>query len=199
VSKHWKPAGKATALGGSRIRRDPARPSRIRRDPIRLEKKVEAYSEEREIAVGVIGILLMAAVLVVVIVGIAVATIFTVDPAAVNADPKPFGQCYNSDGSNCVLSGDTIFVDHERVLIPGIEAPEINGARCQQEKDRGIAAAVGLSDLLQSGNVTVSPLFRDEYGRAVRKVAVKGQDVSEWMINHSLVRSYTGEKQKWCS
>jgi hypothetical protein len=76
VSKHWNPGVKATALGGSRIRREPARPSRIRREPIRLEKKEPVYSEEREIAVGVIGIMLMAAALAVVIVGISIFTIF---------------------------------------------------------------------------------------------------------------------------
>lgn len=199
MSKHWNPAEKKVALGGSRIRRDPARPSRIRREPVQLEKKVEARSEEQEMWLGVVGILVMAALLVAVIVGISITMIFKSDPATDSADSVQFGQCYNSDGANCVLTGDTIYADHAKVEIAGIEAPAINGALCGQEKDRGIAAAVALSDLLQSGNVTISPTFRDEYGRTVRRVAVKGQDVSQWMINHSFVRGFTGEKQKWCS
>ena len=199
VSKHWNPGGKATALGGSRIRREPARPSRIRREPIRLEKKEPVYSEEREIAVGVIGIVLMAAALAVVILGISIFTIVKSDPMAAAADAVKFGQCYNSDGSNCVLTGDTIYVDHQRVQIAGIEAPGINAAACRKERDRGIDAAVGLSGLLQSGEVTVNPIFRDEYGRAVSKVQVNGRDVADYMTSHSFVRAYTGEKQKWCS
>ena len=199
MSKHWNPGADVPALGRSRIRREPARPSRIRREPIRLEKKEATYSEEREIAVGVIGIALFAVALVVVIVGISIFTIFKSDPAAEAADAVQFGQCYNSDGRDCVLTGDTIYVDHQRVQIAGIEAPGIVGAGCSQEKDRGIAAAVGLSGLLQSGEVTVSPTFLDEYGRAVSKVQVKGQDVAEKMLNYSFVRRYTGEKQKWCN
>ena len=62
MSKHWKPAKKAVELG------PPVRPSRIRRDPVRLEKKVEAISEEREIAGGVVGVLAVAAALAALIV-----------------------------------------------------------------------------------------------------------------------------------
>ena len=198
MSKHWNPGGKATALGGSRIRREPARPSRIRREPIRLEKKEPVYSEEREIAIGVIGIVLMAAALAVVIVGISIFTIFKADPVADAADAVKFGQCYNSDGRDCVLTGDTIYVDHQRVQIAGIEAPQISAAACRREKERGISAAVALSGLLQSGEVTVSPTFLDEYGRAVSAVRVKGQDIGQKMVDYSLVRRFTGEKQQWC-
>ena len=187
--KHWKPGKKTVELQPA------ARPSRIRREPVRLEKKIEERSREREIAGGIFGVLLIATVIVVLTVGIAVATIFK-GPAA--PEPAPFGQCYNSDGRNCVIDGDTIFVEWQKVELADIEAPEIDGAQCAQEKDRGIAAAVGLSNLLGSGNVTVSPLFRDDYGRAVRRIAVNGQDVAQYLINHSLVRRYTGERQKWC-
>jgi len=193
VSKHWKPGKKTVEL-------EPvARPSRIRRDPVRLEKKVEQRSREQEIWLGVAGILFMATLLMVTIIGISITLVFKSDPAADAAQSVQFGQCYNSDGRNCVVDGDTLYVDHAKVLIAGIEAPEINGARCAQEKDRGIAAAVALSDLLQSGSVTVSPTFRDEYGRAVSKVTVKGRDVADYMISHSFVRAYAGEKQKWCN
>jgi len=193
VSKHWKPGKKTVELEQA------ARPSRIRRDPVRQEKKVEQQSREQEMWLGVAGILFMATLLVATIIGISTTMVFKNDPAADAADSVQFGQCYNSDGRNCVLDGDTIYVDRAKVLIAGIEAPDINGARCDQEKSRGIAAAVALSDLLQSGNVTVSPAFRDEYGRTVSKVAVKGQDVADYLISHSFVRAFTGEKQKWCS
>ena len=187
MSKHWNPPRQTIAV----------KPSRIRREPIRVEQKPRVvYSDEREIAVGVVGILLFAVALVVVIVGISIFTIFKPDPAAQAAK---FGQCYNSDGQNCVIDGDTLYVGGSRVEVAGIEAPQINGARCPEERDRGIAAAVALSDLLAGGNVTVSPPFRDEYGRTVRSVAVKGRDVGQKMIGQSLVRPYTGEPQKWCS
>ena len=189
---HWKPVKKTVEL------KPAVRPSRIRRDPVPLERKVEQRSREQEMWLGVAGILFMAVLLVAAIVGIAIATIFAHDPGAEAANAKQFGQCYNSDGENCVVSGDTIYADRARTQIAGIAAPDIDGARCAQEKDRGIAAAIGLSGLLQSGNVTVGPSFRDDYGRTVSSVQVKGQDVTEYLIDHGLVRAYTGEKQDWC-
>lgn len=193
MSKHWNPGKKTVEL-------EPvARPSRIRRDPVRIEKKVEQRSREEEMWLGVAGILFMATLLVTTIIGISITMVFKSDPAADAAASVQFGQCYNSDGQNCVVDGNTIYVDHARVTIAGIEAPEINGARCQKERDRGIAAAVALSGLLQSGNVTVSPTFRDEYGRAVSKVGVNGRDVADYLNSHNLVRAYTGERQDWCS
>ena len=192
MSKHWKPAKKAVELG------PPVRPSRIRRDPVRLEKKVEAISEEREIAGGVVGVLAVAAALAVLIVGISIATFSRTDPAAA-AQAARFGQCYNAPGPNCVLDGDTLYLGAEKVEIAGIEAPAIQGASCGQERDRGIEAAVRLENLLNSGRVSISPAFHDEYGRAVRRLQVKGEDVAGKMIDAGLARRYTGEKQDWCS
>jgi micrococcal nuclease len=192
MSKHWKPGKKTVEL------RPVARPSRIRRDPVRIEeKKVQKRSEEREIWGGVAGVLLMAAAVTAVIVGISIATFSRYDPAA-EARTQRFAQCYDADGPNCVLDGDTIYVGGGKVQIAGIAAPQIQGAQCDAERSRGIDSAVRLADLLNSGKVTVSPAFRDEYGRGVRSVQVKGRDVAERMINIGLARRYFGERPNWC-
>jgi endonuclease YncB( thermonuclease family) len=196
MSKPWNPGRKAVELRSSRIRREPVRPSRIRRDPVRHEKKVQAASEEREIWYGVAGVLLIAVALAVAIVGISVATIF--NGASSSAKTVRFGQCLTAYGPDCVVDGEIIHVAGEEVQIAGIDAPEIQGAHCAQERDRGIDAAVQLADLLNSGEVTVSDPFRDDYGRIVRKVQVKGEDVAENLIGADAVRRYDGTKQDWC-
>jgi endonuclease YncB( thermonuclease family) len=180
----------------------PARPSRIRRDPIRLsssapaERKAAPRTEEQEMWLGVAGIIFVATALVVAILGISIATIFHDDPAAA-ARAQQFGQCYNG-GTNCVVDGDTIQVGGVKVQIAGIEAPHIDDARCEAERDHGIDTAVRLAEILNGGNVTVSPAFRDSYGREVRKVEVKGQDVGYRMIGAGLAREYLGDRGSWC-
>lgn len=197
MSKHWKPGRQTVAQRPSKIRREPVRPSRIRRDPVRQEKEVQARSEEREIWLGVAGVLLIAASIAVATVGISAATIFH---RAANTRPAGhFGQCYNEDGPNCVLDGDTIYVGGEKVQVAGIEVPAIQDARCDTERSRGIQAAVKMADLLSSGAVTVSPSFRDEYGRDVRTVQVKGEDVAGKMIAGDAARRYDGLNQSWCA
>ena len=76
MSKQWKPGKKTVALEAA------VRPSRIRRDPVPAQKKVEPVSREREILGGVAGVLLFAAAICAVIIGIA-ATVYirAEDPA----------------------------------------------------------------------------------------------------------------------
>jgi micrococcal nuclease len=193
VSKPWNPARNTVAV----------RPSRIRRQPVALSEspvesaKAQARSDEREIWGGVAGVLLMAAAVVVLTVGVSLATIFHDDPGAA-ARAARFEQCYNAEGRNCVLEGDTIYVGGEKVEIAGIAAPHIQGAQCEAERSRGIAAAVRLAELLNGGKVTVGRAFRDDYGRAVRKVQVDGEDVGETMISAGLARDYVGDSPEWC-
>ena len=192
MSMHWKPeVTKPVALGKSRIRRDPVPLA----SPVAL-RKVPPRSDTKETWFGVAGVLVIAATLVIATVGIAVATYSKFDPS-VAAEASRFGQCYNG-GPNCVLSGDTIYVGSARVEIAGMEAPGIQGARCEAERTRGIEAAVQLANLLNSGRVTVSGTFRDEFGRDVRKVQVKGVDVAGTLISAELAREYGSKTRPWC-
>ena len=182
MSKHWKPGKKTVEL-------NPApRPSRIRREPVQLNPNVPARPQrpinyrEIELYGGIAGILLFAALIAAMIIGLAIFTVFRDDPAA-DARALQFSQCYNAQGPNCVLDGDTIYVDNQRVEVAGIDAPSIADAKCDAEHDRGIAAATELAMILNSGPVTLGEPFRDSLtGRTVRKVEVKGRDVAPRMI-----------------
>jgi micrococcal nuclease len=181
VSKHWKPGKKTVEL-------DPApRPSRIRRDPVRVngivavKQRRPANTRERELFFGIVGILIFAAGIGAGIIALSIYTVFRDDPEA-DARAAQFSQCYNAQGPNCVVDGGTIYVAGERVQIAGIEAPGIGDAKCDGEHDRGIQAATLLAELLNSGPVTIGAPFRDQIGRTVRKVEVKGRDVALKMV-----------------
>ncbi len=187
----------------SKIRRKPVavRPSRIRREPVRklTEAELQAIADakrDRELWSGVAGVVLYGAIIAVLAIGIGVATLLYYSPAAAAKEGR-FRQCYNG-GINCVLDGDTIYFDRQKVEIAGIEAPLSRGAQCPFEKDRGIDAAVRLAALLNSGEVTVSKPFRDGYGRVVSTVMVNGKDAGSQMISAGLGRRYFGQKKDWC-
>jgi endonuclease YncB( thermonuclease family) len=180
VSKHWNPGKKTVEL-------NPApRPSRIRRDPVAINgptavKPRRAYSRERELFFGIVGILIFAALIGAGIIAFSIYTVFRDDPEA-DARATRFSQCYNAQGPNCVADGGAIYAAGERVQIAGIEAPRIGDAECPNEHDRGIEAASLLAEILNSGPVTIGPPFRDQIGRTVHKVEVKGRDVGLKMI-----------------
>jgi endonuclease YncB( thermonuclease family) len=192
MSKHWNPPSHSAKL----------KPSRIRRDPVRLTgavpaaPKKRAHSNEREMWFGMTGVVLFASAIAVVVVGISVATFTKDDPGAATRAGR-FGQCYDSDGPNCVLDGNTIYVKGARVEIAGIEAPRIQGSACADERTRGIDAAVRLADRLNSGQVTLGAPFRDPSGRAIRTVAVDGSDLGERMIAAGLAHR-AGDPRGWC-
>jgi endonuclease YncB( thermonuclease family) len=196
VSKHWKP-GKAT------VKLDTApRPSRIRREPVRLNANVVAKPQrplnyrELELYGGIAGILVFAALIAAMIIGLAVFTVFRGDPEA-DARAMRYSQCYNAQGPNCVLDGGTIYANGERVEIAGLDAPGIGDAKCDREHDRGVEAASELAELLNSGPVTIGKPFRDQNGRRVSKVEVKGRDVALKMIGDDVAHE-TNSGLAWC-
>lgn len=172
------------------------RPSRIRRQPVPVPKTPEPPSPEREVLGGIAGIALFALALAVLIVGVSIATIMHDDPAAAARAAK-FAQCYDAEGSNCVLDGDTIYVQGQKIEIAGVIAPKIQGAQCDEERSRGIDSAVRLADLLNSGKVSVGATVREPDGQLRTKVEVGGNDVATAMINAGMAREY-GNTNGWC-
>lgn len=190
----------------SKIRRKPiaVRPaSRIRREPVRMPtkaeiEKAEARNREREVWGGVAGVILFGAGIAALMVGVSAATLFRSDPEAA-AKAAQFEQCYNADGSNCVVDGDTIYVQDTKLAVAGMAVPRIDGAACDAERTQGIAAAVRLQELLNRGNVSVGRAFVDESGRTVRKVSVNGEDVAPMLIDGGAARPLDGDKPDWCA
>lgn len=197
MSRPWNPRKQTVTLDGAA-----PRVSRIRREPVRKLSEVdiakaEATKREREMLGGMTGVILFAAAIFIVVIGIAVATVFRDDPDA-EARARHFGQCYNAFGPNCVIDANTIRVQGETVRIAGAIAPQVQGARCDAERSRGIDAAVRLADLLNSGKVTLGPVSTDPQGREVRTVEVNGRDVGEAMVAKGMARRADNTGRGWC-
>ncbi len=127
-------------------------------------------------------------------------------PAALASAVTPtiaggFSACKWGGGTNCVVDGDTIYLNGEKIRIAGIDAPETHDYGCPTELDRGERAASRLKSLLNSGGpVTLTSIDRDEdaYGRKLRNVAVGGADVGDTLIGEGLARAYGGGRRSWC-
>ena len=195
MSMHWNP-GKTT------VNLQPAsaklRPS-IRRAPGPAAARPRVRrSDETETLLGIAGIGAIAAIMVAGI-GTAAWVTFAKDDPAAEAALARFTQCYAAQGPNCVVDGDTLRMSGETIQIAGLDAPRIEGSRCEAERTAGIAAAVGLAEQLNRGPVTLGDSFRDAGGRTVRKVLVKGQEIRDTMIEQGLGRRYNPESTKgWC-
>ena len=193
MSKHWNPKRRTVAL------KPAPRPSRIRRDPMLvkpIEKKVEPPSSEQEIWLGVIGVVLFALAITVATMGFSVITGNDQGAVAAPIQADKFGDC--TGGPNCVIDGETIRVGGDTVKIAGMRVPNIRGARCDAEEQRGVKAVETLTALLNSGKVTTGDDVREPDGQVRTAVEVNGQDVGAAMVDANLAREPGSVPPSWC-
>lgn len=121
----------------------------------------------------------------------------TVVTDSVRAD---FSMCHTGGGYNCVVDGDTIWLEGEKIRIADIDAPETHEPRCSAEKALGDRATIRLQQLLNSGTITLQSIDRDRdpYGRLLRVVIVDGESVGDTLVNEGLARWYEGGRRPWC-
>jgi endonuclease YncB( thermonuclease family) len=111
-----------------------------------------------------------------------------------------FGFCHTGGGYNCVVDGDTIWLQGQNIRIADIDAPETHESRCSSEKALGDRATKRLIQLVNSGPVTMSSIGRDHdvYGRKLRLLYVNGQGVGDTLVSEGLARYYENGKRPWC-
>lgn len=114
---------------------------------------------------------------------------------------RRFGLCHSGGGTNCVVDGDTFWMDGERVRIADIDAPETHPPRCPDEARLGDAATQRLQALLNQGSLTLEPADRDtdRYGRKLRIVTRGGVSLGDQLVAEGLARQWTGRRRPWCA
>jgi endonuclease YncB( thermonuclease family) len=111
-----------------------------------------------------------------------------------------FDMCKWGSGYNCVVDGDTIWIEGQNVRIADIDAPETHEPSCAEERALGDRAAARLRQLLNSGEVKLASIDRDMdvYGRKLRIVEVNGASVGGTLVDEGLARWYAGGRRPWC-
>jgi endonuclease YncB( thermonuclease family) len=100
-----------------------------------------------------------------------------------------------------VVDGDTIKAPYGVTYrLMGYDTPETRFARCDAERELGLAAKDRLEELLARGEVRVLESGKlDKYGRTLAELTVNGRDVGDILIDEGLARPYQGGKRaSWC-
>jgi endonuclease YncB( thermonuclease family) len=112
-----------------------------------------------------------------------------------------FALCSVSFGRDCVIDGDTIEVNGERIRMLDFDTPEISEPKCASEYAKGQEAKFRLLELLNSGTVeirTSGARDSDKYGRKLRLVLVNGRSVGDVLIAEGLAWPWEGRRHAWC-
>lgn len=121
-------------------------------------------------------------------------------PIAIGGWGGRFGVCHIGGGRNCVVDGDTFYIEGEKVRIATIDAPETHPPRCAEEARLGAAATRRLRDLLNKGEVSLvaGDRDRDVYGRLLRIPYSDGVDVAAVLVEEGLARPFGNGRRPWC-
>jgi endonuclease YncB( thermonuclease family) len=94
--------------------------------------------------------------------------------------------------THCVVDGDTVWLDGEKIRLVDIDAPELAG-RCEIERRLAIAARDRLVELLRERPADIVRTGTDRYGRTLARLG----DVGEQLIAEGLASRWP-QRRDWC-
>lgn len=116
--------------------------------------------------------------------------------------PHRFARCGSGPRVTCVVDGDTIWLEGEKIRLADFDTPEISEPRCAAEKALGERATERLIVLLNSGPVSLAPNpeghASDRYGRSLQIALVNGQSVGDKLVAEGLAHRWDGRRHPWC-
>ena len=104
--------------------------------------------------------------------------------------------CPPGPRDNCVVDGDTFWINGEKVRIADIDAPELAG-KCSDERDLALQSRNRLAQLLDEP-FSLQRQGKDQYGRTLAVVWVAGRSVGNQLVNEGLARAWIGRREPWC-
>ncbi|EKF43949.1 nuclease (SNase-like) protein [Nitratireductor indicus C115] len=105
--------------------------------------------------------------------------------------------CGSGQRVNCVVDGDTIWINREKFRLEGFNAPEMNGS-CDRERRLAVQARDELRRALNGHRFTIERNGQDRYGRTLATIRVEGRDVGQGLIRKGLAHEWRGFKENWC-
>lgn len=99
-----------------------------------------------------------------------------------------------------VTDGDTVRLGVERIRIIGLDAPELRGSKCREERRLAQRARDRLAELIATDNIEIIRSARpDKYRRTLAIIRADGVDVARVLITEGLARANRGERRNgWC-
>jgi len=114
-----------------------------------------------------------------------------------------FERCHGPGATriNCIIDGDTIWVNHQKIRVADENAPEISEPQCDYELDLGEKATDRLQALLNAGPfslVATESRDVDVYGRKLRTIMRGGQSLGMILVKENLAEKWVGFRRNWC-
>jgi len=110
-----------------------------------------------------------------------------------------FAFCGRSGLNNCVADGNTFWMKGVKMQLAGIEVPQIDRARCMEERQRGFVAKVRLRDMLNAGAFDVASSGAAGGQATERKrLSRSGVSFADQLVREGLAHPASAKNQSWC-
>jgi micrococcal nuclease len=112
-----------------------------------------------------------------------------------------FAKCSAGVRKNCVVDGDTLWINGEKVRVADIDTPEISTPKCASELALGNRATRRLVELVNAGPFRLQAWpgrDTDRYGRKLRVLVRDGRSLGDRLVSEGLARTWSGRREPWC-
>lgn len=113
-----------------------------------------------------------------------------------------FALCSGPVRVTCVVDGDTIWYQGEKIRIADLDTPEVTSPGCANEAAMGRKATLRLQALLNAGPFTLAPNTfgpaEDKYGRSLKLVTRGGESIGAMLVREGLAEEWGGPRKRWC-
>ena len=105
--------------------------------------------------------------------------------------------CGNGLRVTCVVDGDTVWIEREKIRLLGIDTPELSQPQCAQEALQAMEARDRLAQILD-GRVTIEREGQDKYGRTLARLHTPDGEAGDILVREGFARAWTGRREPWC-
>ena len=98
---------------------------------------------------------------------------------------------------NCVVDGDTVWIEREKIRLLGIDTPELSQPQCVQEALWAAESRDRLAQILDS-RVTIEREGQDRYGRMLARLYTPNGEAGDILVKEGFARAWTGRREPWC-
>jgi micrococcal nuclease len=112
-----------------------------------------------------------------------------------------FQKCATGSRKACVVDGDTIWLDGQKIRIADIDTPEVSEPRCSSELALGNRATDRLLELINDGPFELKGCpgrDTDRYGRKLRVLVRDGRSLGDILVSEGLARTWSGRREPLC-
>lgn len=109
-------------------------------------------------------------------------------------------KCGSGKRITCVVDGDTLWLNGEKIRAMGYDTPEPMTNVCggQREKQLAAKATARFIELFNETEISIARNGQDKYGRTLAVIRSNGRLVGDILISEGLARRWPDGHEFWC-